>query len=87
MPHRAASAPHQVERPIETSIPAEDVEEALGRHGQDANSTYTFLAALAQGPGWNQVLGHSSLVTIQRNYAQSTPADAHETLAKLLAAD
>jgi site-specific recombinase XerD len=34
-----------------------------------------------------QVLGHSSLVMIQRNYAHSTPADAHETLAKLLAAD
>jgi integrase len=34
-----------------------------------------------------QVLGHSSLVMIQRNYAHSTPADAHETLAKLLSAD
>jgi integrase len=34
-----------------------------------------------------QVLGHSSLVMIQRNYAHSTPADAHETLAKLLVAD
>jgi integrase len=32
-----------------------------------------------------QVLGHSSLVMIQRNYAHSTPADAHEMLAKLLA--
>jgi integrase len=34
-----------------------------------------------------QVLGHSSLVMIQRNYAHSTPADAHEMLAKLLAGD
>jgi len=34
-----------------------------------------------------QVLGHSSLVMIQRNYAHSTPADAHELMAKLLAAD
>jgi integrase/recombinase XerD len=32
-----------------------------------------------------QVLGHSSLVMIQRAYAHSTPADAHELLAKLLA--
>ena len=32
-----------------------------------------------------QVLGHSSLVMIQRTYAHSTPADAHELLAKLLA--
>jgi len=32
-----------------------------------------------------QVLGHSSLVMIQRNYAHSTPADAHELMAKLLA--
>ncbi len=31
-----------------------------------------------------QVLGHSSLVMIQRTYAHSTPADAHELLAKLL---
>jgi integrase/recombinase XerD len=31
-----------------------------------------------------QVLGHSSLVMIQRNYAHSTPADAHEMLGKLL---
>lgn len=34
-----------------------------------------------------QVLGHSSLVMIQRNYAHSTPADAHELMAKLLAGD
>jgi integrase len=34
-----------------------------------------------------QVLGHSSLVMIQRNYAHSTPADAHELMARLLAAD
>jgi hypothetical protein len=34
-----------------------------------------------------EVLGHSSLVMIQRNYAHSTLADAHETLARLLAAD
>lgn len=34
-----------------------------------------------------QVLGHSSLVMIQRNYAHSTPADAHELLAKLLVDD
>lgn len=32
-----------------------------------------------------QVLGHSSLTMIQRTYAHSTPADAHEMLAKLLA--
>lgn len=32
-----------------------------------------------------QVLGHSSLVMIQRNYAHSTPADAHELMARLLA--
>lgn len=34
-----------------------------------------------------QVLGHSSLVMIQRNYAHSTPADAHELMAKLLAGE
>ena len=34
-----------------------------------------------------QVLGHSSLVMIQRNYAHSTPADAHAFMASLLAAD
>src|SRR5215472_12845609 len=34
-----------------------------------------------------QVLGHSSLVMIQRTYAHSTPADAHELMAKLLAAE
>ena len=31
-----------------------------------------------------QVLGHSSLVMIQRTYAHSTPADAHELMSKLL---
>jgi integrase/recombinase XerC len=34
-----------------------------------------------------QVLGHSSLVMIQRNYAHSTAADAHELMARLLAAE
>ena len=34
-----------------------------------------------------QVLGHSSLAMIQRTYAHSTPADAYELLAKLLADD
>jgi len=34
-----------------------------------------------------QVLGHSSLVMIQRTYAHSTPSDAHELMARLLAAD
>jgi integrase len=32
-----------------------------------------------------QVLGHSSRVMIQRTYAHSTPSDAHELMAKLLA--
>ncbi len=32
-----------------------------------------------------QVLGHSSLVMIQRNYAHATPSDAHELMARLLA--
>lgn len=32
-----------------------------------------------------QVLGHSSLVMIQRNYSHQTPADAHELMARLLA--
>lgn len=34
-----------------------------------------------------QVLGHRSLVMIQRNYAHLTPADAHELMARLLADD
>jgi site-specific recombinase XerD len=34
-----------------------------------------------------QVLGHSSLVMIQRNYAHATPADAHELMARFLADD
>jgi integrase/recombinase XerD len=34
-----------------------------------------------------QVLGHSSLAMIQRTYAHSTPADAHELMAKLLGDD
>ena len=34
-----------------------------------------------------EILGHSSLLMIQRNYAHVTPADAHELMAKLLAAD
>jgi len=34
-----------------------------------------------------QVLGHSSLVMIQCTYAHSTPSDAHELMAKLLAGD
>jgi len=34
-----------------------------------------------------QVLGHSSLVMIQRNYAHSTRADAHNMLAKLLSVE
>jgi hypothetical protein len=33
----------------------------------------------------SQVLGHSSLVMIQRNYAHATPSDAHELMARLLA--
>ena len=32
-----------------------------------------------------QVLGHTSLGMIQRNYANLTPADAHELMARLLA--
>ncbi len=34
-----------------------------------------------------QILGHSSLVMIHRNYARSTPADAHEILARVLSAE
>lgn len=34
-----------------------------------------------------QVLGHNSLVMIQRTYAHQTPADAHDQVARMLAAD
>jgi integrase/recombinase XerD len=34
-----------------------------------------------------EVLGHSSLAMIQRNYAHQTPADAHELMARLLVDD
>lgn len=34
-----------------------------------------------------QILGHSLLVMIHRNHAHSTPADAHEILARLLSAE
>jgi integrase len=34
-----------------------------------------------------KVLGHTSLVMIQRTYTNLTPADAHELMAKLLADD